>query len=188
MITTPFSFIASANCLLFERRRTCLRRYRPGHVQYRSRLRSPAYLETECRKEKATGLAGGARDRAEESAQYCLCTYSATPATWTAIREIAAEYRLAIIEDACEAIGAEFRGAKAGSFGDAAVFAFYPNKQMTTGEGGMLVTDDEKVADLCRQFRNQGRGERQRVARTRHDRVQLPAERHKLCPGARTAW
>ena len=73
--------------------------------------------------------------------------------------EIAKKYNLAIIEDACEAIGAEYKGRKAGTFGDAGVFAFYPNKQITTAEGGMIVTNNEKIAKLCQSMRNQGRDE-----------------------------
>ncbi len=61
--------------------------------------------------------------------------------------------------DACEAIGAARSGRPAGSFGEMAVFAFYPNKQMTTGEGGVVVTDDEELAMLSRSMRNQGRGD-----------------------------
>src|SRR5947209_139784 len=61
-----------------------------------------------------------------------------------------------LIEDACEAVGAEVRGQKAGTFGDAGLFAFYPNKQITTGEGGMLITSDEELAAHARQLRNQG--------------------------------
>jgi perosamine synthetase len=62
-----------------------------------------------------------------------------------------------IIEDACEALGAELHGRKAGAFGDAGLFAFYPNKQITTGEGGMLVTSSQKIASKARKLRNQGR-------------------------------
>jgi perosamine synthetase len=62
-----------------------------------------------------------------------------------------------VIEDACEALGAEVDGRRAGTFGDAGVFAFYPNKQMTTGEGGMITTNDSRIAELCRSMRNQGR-------------------------------
>lgn len=62
-----------------------------------------------------------------------------------------------MIEDACEALGGRYRGKPAGSFGDAGVFGFYPNKQITTGEGGMIVTDDAELARLCRSLRNQGR-------------------------------
>ncbi len=68
------------------------------------------------------------------------------PAEMSAIRALADRHGLFVIEDACEAIGAEYRGQKVGSFGDAAVFAFYPNKQITTGEGGMVVTRDAGVA------------------------------------------
>jgi dTDP-4-amino-4,6-dideoxygalactose transaminase len=69
----------------------------------------------------------------------------------------ARRHDLAVIEDACEAIGAEYKGRKAGTLGDAAVFAFYPNKQMTTGEGGMISTDRDDWAALFRSLRNQGR-------------------------------
>ena len=69
------------------------------------------------------------------------------------------KYSLGLIKDSCEALGAEFRKKKAGSFGDAAVFSFYPNKQMTTGEGGVIVTDNDHIAMLCRSMRNQGREE-----------------------------
>lgn len=80
------------------------------------------------------------------------------PAEWDPILELAAAYRLKVIDDACEAIGAEYRGKRLGSFGDAATFAFYPNKQMTTGEGGVVTTNSDEIAELCRSLRNQGRG------------------------------
>jgi len=80
------------------------------------------------------------------------------PAEWDAILRIADERGLRVIDDSCEALGAEYKGRKLGQFGDAGAFAFYPNKQMTTGEGGIIVTDDEKIADLCRSLCNQGRG------------------------------
>ncbi len=81
------------------------------------------------------------------------------PAEMPAILDIARRYHLMVIEDACEAIGAEYRGRKVGSFGDAACFAFYPNKQITTGEGGMIVTRDPHLARRMRALRNQGRYE-----------------------------
>jgi perosamine synthetase len=81
------------------------------------------------------------------------------PADMTAILEIAEKRGLYIIEDACEAIGAEHRGRKAGSMGHAGVFAFYPNKQITTGEGGVVVTQDHALARRIRALRNQGRYE-----------------------------
>lgn len=79
------------------------------------------------------------------------------PAQWDQILEIADRNRLRVIDDACEALGAEFRGRRLGGLGDAAAFAFYPNKQITTGEGGMLLTADRVLADLARSLRNQGR-------------------------------
>jgi perosamine synthetase len=81
------------------------------------------------------------------------------PAEMTAIFEIAQRHGLLVIEDACEAIGAEYRGRRVGSMGNAGVFAFYPNKQITTGEGGVVVTRDETLARRIRALRNQGRYE-----------------------------
>jgi perosamine synthetase len=81
------------------------------------------------------------------------------PAAVREILEIARRHHLFVIEDACEAIGAEYYGRKVGSFGDAGVFGFYPNKQITTGEGGMIVTNDARISAFARQLRNQGRGD-----------------------------
>ena len=73
------------------------------------------------------------------------------------VRRTAGGKRIHVIEDACEALGAEANGRKAGTVADAGLFAFYPNKQITTGEGGLLVTVDEKIAYKAAQLRNQGR-------------------------------
>jgi len=81
------------------------------------------------------------------------------PAEWDEILRIADKYKLKVIDDSCEALGAEYKGKKIGQFGNAACFAFYPNKQITTGEGGIIVTNDEKIDKLARSMRNQGRGE-----------------------------
>jgi perosamine synthetase len=75
------------------------------------------------------------------------------------LRELAARHGLALIQDSCEALGAEYRGARLGSHGPSAVFAFYPNKQMTTGEGGMVTTHSEEEWRLLKSLRNQGRAD-----------------------------
>ena len=73
------------------------------------------------------------------------------------LEQLANRQGLKLIEDSCESLGSSYKGRPAGSFGDAGVFGFYPNKQITTGEGGMIVTDDEQLAGMCRSLRNQGR-------------------------------
>jgi perosamine synthetase len=72
--------------------------------------------------------------------------------------DIAAKGNLIVIEDSCEGLGSQLNGRKIGSFGAMSTFAFYPNKQITTGEGGMILTDDDDLADMCLSLRNQGRG------------------------------
>ncbi|MDE3187125.1 MAG: DegT/DnrJ/EryC1/StrS family aminotransferase [Acidobacteriota bacterium] len=79
------------------------------------------------------------------------------PADMDALQSIARQHNLALIEDACEAIGAEFDGRRAGTFGHLAVFGFYPNKQLTTGEGGAVLARDPAHATRLRSLRNQGR-------------------------------
>ena len=78
------------------------------------------------------------------------------PVDWDGV--LAGSEGLLVIDDCCEAIGATYKGRALGGFGAAGCFAFYPNKQLTTGEGGAIVTDDEELAELCRSLRNQGRG------------------------------
>ena len=80
------------------------------------------------------------------------------PAGFDKVREIAERNNLPIVEDSCEALGSELNGKKAGTFGTMSVFGFYPNKQITTGEGGMVLTDDDDLAEMCLSLRNQGRG------------------------------
>ena len=79
------------------------------------------------------------------------------PAQMTQLTAIAQRYGLSLIEDACEAIGADFEGKRVGTFGDAAVFGFYPNKQITTGEGGAVLVRNADQAARLRSLRNQGR-------------------------------
>ena len=79
------------------------------------------------------------------------------PAEMDAVQSAARQHGLKVIEDSCEALGASYHGKPAGMLGDYGVFAFYPNKQITTGEGGLIVTDDDEAADFMRALRNQGR-------------------------------
>ncbi|HEX4066008.1 MAG TPA: DegT/DnrJ/EryC1/StrS family aminotransferase [Acidobacteriaceae bacterium] len=79
------------------------------------------------------------------------------PAELADLLSIAQRHNLRVVEDASEAIGAEVNGRRVGSFGDTGVFAFYPNKQITTGEGGIVVTRDSKIAERIAALRNQGR-------------------------------
>jgi perosamine synthetase len=81
------------------------------------------------------------------------------PCDMDAVTGISEKHGLKVIEDACEAIGTMCGGRRVGGIGDAGCFGFYPNKQMTTGEGGMVVTNDGALAKACRSMRNQGRGE-----------------------------
>ncbi|WP_238455513.1 DegT/DnrJ/EryC1/StrS family aminotransferase [Desulfolucanica intricata] len=138
VITTPFSFIASSNCILFERAK-------PVFVDI-----DPLTLNIDAGKieEKIT-------TRTKAILPVHVFGY---PANMREILVIAKKYGLYVIEDACEALGARYYDKMAGSLGDAGVFAFYPNKQITTGEGGMVVTNNKDLADLCRSMRNQGRG------------------------------
>lgn len=141
VITTPFSFIASANCLLMENARPVFVDIDPHTYNI-----DPEKIEAAVTSRTKAILGVDVFGRCAE---------------WDRIEEIAARRGLLVIEDSCEAIGAEAFGKKAGSFGAAGCLAFYPNKQMTTGEGGMILTDRDDVAALCRSMRNQGRDDGQ---------------------------
>jgi len=161
VITTPFSFISSSNCILYERAR-------PVFVDIESKTLNidPERIEAAITPRTKAILA---------------VDVFGQPANWDRLRAIADRHGLKLIEDSAEALGAEYNGhesrgksdeskasnqsaqakrewKKAGSFGDAGVFAFYPNKQITTGEGGVIVTDDAQLAGVCRSMANQGRG------------------------------
>lgn len=138
VITTPFSFIASSNCILFERAKPVFVDIRPDTLNI-----DPNRIERAITRKTKAILPVHAFGQ---------------PADMDPIWDIAKRHKLAVIEDSCEAIGAEYHGRPAGRLGDAAVFAFYPNKQITTGEGGVIVTDNEEIATLSRSMRNQGRG------------------------------
>jgi dTDP-4-amino-4,6-dideoxygalactose transaminase len=97
-------------------------------------------------------------------------------ATMGPIREIAAEHDLLVLEDACQAHGSEYEGRKAGALGQTACFSFYPTKNMTTTEGGMIVTDDDGVAERCRMLRDQGQS-----AKYIHDMVGFNLRMTEVC-------
>lgn len=137
VITTPFSFIASANCILFERAR-------PVFVDI-----DPQTFNIDVDK---------IEDRISPKTKAILAAdIFGLPADWEELERISRKHDLKLIEDSCEALGAEYKGRKVGAYGEAACFAFYPNKQITTGEGGVVVTDNAEIARLCRSMRNQGR-------------------------------
>ena len=137
VITTPFSFVATTNCLLFENVTPVFADIDP--VSYNM---DPAAIE--------------AAITPKTKALLPVEIFGNT-AHFDTYEAIAKKHNLKLIEDCCEALGGSLNGKPAGNFGDAGVFAFYPNKQITTGEGGMIVTDDESVRDLCLSLRNQGR-------------------------------
>src|SRR5882672_9707071 len=148
VVTTPFSFVASANCVLYERARPVFADVDPETLTI-----DPAALARTLHDLVHRGGAGAGRVRAILPVHVFGQAADMDP-----ILALGRAYEIPVIEDACEAIGAEYHGRPVGGLGDAAVFAFYPNKQITTGEGGMIVTQSPKIAELARVLRNQGRG------------------------------
>jgi perosamine synthetase len=152
VITTPFSFVSSSNVLLFENAIPVfvdidpktgnidpelvadaaknIEKYVPRHFDYAQRGKLKAVLPVDV---------------------------FGQPADMDPINAVAREHGLKVIEDSCEALGATYKDKSAGALGDFGVFAFYPNKQITTGEGGVIVTSDDKSANFMRALRNQGR-------------------------------
>ena len=137
MITSPFTFVASANCALFEGAR-------------------PVFVDIDGAtwNMDAEQIEAAVTDRTKLLLPVHIF---GRPMPMDRVMEIGRARGIAVVEDACEALGATYRGRLTGTFALAATFAFYPNKQMTTGEGGMIVTDDDRLADLCVSLRNQGR-------------------------------
>lgn len=158
VITTPFSFVASANVLLYERATPVF-----VDVDARTGNIDPSQVA-----EAAQALREGG-ERADEwlprqgapeggSVKAILpVDVFGQPADYDRLQAIAEREGLLLLEDSCEAIGATYREKPAGTLGDAGVFAFYPNKQMTTAEGGIVVTDRDEIATMVRALRNQGR-------------------------------
>jgi perosamine synthetase len=137
VITTPFSFIASSNAILYVGAKPvfvdiCPRSLNmdPDRIEAAITPRTKAILAVE--------------------------TFG-NPEYMDVYEQIAARHEMPMIEDCCEALGCTLKGRPCGSFGRVGVFGFYPNKQITTGEGGMIVTSDRRLADMCRSLRSQGR-------------------------------
>ncbi len=137
VITTPFSFIASANSILMTGAR-------------------PVFVDIDSRTMNMDPEKVSAVITPRTKAILAVEAFG-NPASMNDIAAIAARHELPLVEDACEALGSAYKEKKAGTFGRCGVFAFYPNKQITTGEGGMIVTNDRELAETCRSLRNQGR-------------------------------
>ena len=139
IITSPFSFVASANCILYE-----------GAV--------PVFADVD---ERTFNLDPAAVEDAITPRTRAILPVDifGYPAELAELRELADRYGLAFIEDACEAVGAEYRGRPLGSLGHPTVFAFYPNKQMTTAEGGAVAVGTEEEWRLVKSLANQGRSD-----------------------------
>lgn len=137
VILPSFTFIAAANAVLYQRAKPVF-----ADIDPRTLNLAP----------ESVARAITSRTRAIIAVHTFGC-----PADLDPILEIAAPRGIKVIEDACEALGAEYRGRRAGGLGEFGVFGFYPNKPITTGEGGMLVTSDRHLAEMVRALRNQGR-------------------------------
>ncbi|WP_110112111.1 DegT/DnrJ/EryC1/StrS family aminotransferase [Bacillus sp. CGMCC 1.16541] len=137
VITSPYSFVASSNSLLFEGVTPVFVDVHPDTTVMNEDLIEAAITD----KTKAI----------------LVVHIFGHPCNMDKVMDIARKYNLKVIEDACEALGATWNGQYTGTFGDVSVFAFYPNKQITTGEGGMLVTNDQHIYEMAASLRNQGR-------------------------------
>jgi perosamine synthetase len=137
VITSPLSFVASANCFILE-----------GAAPVFADV-DPVTLNMD-----PEAVAAAVTERTRAIVAVDMFGY---PCELDELRAIADGHGLVLIEDACESLGAEFRGEPLGAHGTSAVFAFYPNKQMATGEGGVVTTHSEEEWRLLCNLRNQGR-------------------------------
>jgi dTDP-4-amino-4,6-dideoxygalactose transaminase len=157
VLTSSFSFVASANCLLYERAIPAFADIHPATLNL-----DPAALADsiarDCTWERVRGRLINRRSGRIVKAILPVHVFG-LPCDMEPILQIARSFNLRVLEDACESLGTEYSGRRVGTFGDAAAFAFYPNKQMTTAEGGMIVTSNPQIASSCRSLRNQGRDE-----------------------------
>ncbi len=158
VITTPFSFVASTNVLLFERAIPIFVDIDPtnGNLDAKQVQQAAHDLIAGGAAAKKWLPRRGAKSSGRLKAILPVDVFG-QPAELDTICETARTLNLKVIEDACEALGAEYKGRKAGTIGDYGVYAFYPNKQITTGEGGIIITNDDQAARLMQALRNQGR-------------------------------
>jgi len=138
VITTPFTFAASATSIMMAGARPVFVDIDPVSLNI-----DPAKIEA--------GIT-------EKTKAILPVEVFGNPAGLDAVCEIARKHSFPVIEDSCEALGSALKGKTVGTFGTMSVFGFYPNKQITTGEGGMILTDNDALADMCVSLRNQGRG------------------------------
>jgi len=139
VITSPYSFAASANCFIYEGA-------------------TPVFADVDARTLNMDPAAVEAAITPRTTAIVAVDIYG-YPCEQDELRAIADRHGLALVDDSCEALGARYKGAPVGSQGTPAVFAFYPNKQISTGEGGIVTTHSEHEWRLLRSLRNQGRGD-----------------------------
>jgi len=158
IITTPFSFVASSNALLFENAVPVFVDVDPRTGNIDPVLVAQAtkdIIDGGKQAEKWLPRKGAFADSPLKA--LLPVDVFGQPADMDRINATAREYHLQVIEDSCEALGATYKGKPAGTPGDYGIFAFYPNKQITTGEGGVIITSNGKAADFMRALRNQGR-------------------------------
>lgn len=151
VITTPFSFVASTNALLFEQAIPVFVDVDPQTGNIRPDLVADAAANIQKYLPRRLPAPPGPLKA------ILPVDVFGQPADMDAINTTAQQHRLQVIEDSCEALGATYKGRPAGTLGHYGIFAFYPNKQITTGEGGVIITNDDEAARLMRALRNQGR-------------------------------
>jgi perosamine synthetase len=158
VITTPFSFVASTNVLLYEGAVPVFVDVEPrtGNIDPHLVFAAAQDIMQGGKNAQAWLPPRGASPESKLKAILPVDVFG-QPADLEPILNTAWKYRVKVIEDSCEALGATYKGRAAGTLGDYGVFAFYPNKQITTGEGGMVITDDFDAANFMRALRNQGR-------------------------------
>jgi len=163
VITTPFSFIASTNVILYEHAIPVFVDVDLKTGNINPELIAEAIGDINNGPEKTDrwlppALRGGQSSKTPMKIRAVVPVHAyGQPADLDSILAIARQFNITVIEDACEAVGSEYKHRKVGPLGNCGVFAFYPNKQITTGEGGMIVTNEDECANLFRSLRNQGR-------------------------------